>query len=481
MRRTVRLAVLLLSFVLVGCAPPMPKLTGPAKIADLRLSPGLEGNAPTQVAANANWWRPLLNRQGQQVVSLALAESPDLALAKGRVQQAAALLQVAGANLRPQVDASGQIEGNRWTKNQFYLPPYSGASSWNNALRLDFSYSLDLWGKNREQAKAAGFQLATAEQQQRAAALILENAVLQQLIANAGDDALLQQLHRQREILLQIEAIARLRQQHGLADSLHTLAIASQLVTVEQEIDRVEAQRQHSQEALAVLCGVGTRLPQNLEQVSLPTSSSWHSPQRVPAAWIANRPDVLARRSAIEAAAAAVHVARDDYYPNINLVAFAGGLAAAGGLFTFLHPGSLQAGVGPAISLPLFSGGRLRGQFDARRAAYKIALAQYRQTLLQALQEVAGALTELQAADRERQQLQEDQQVLQRKERVQQQRYRAGLSNQLPVLAAELSLLDNRLQRIRLDVHAQQTLINLYAGLGGRVPAGTWPSAGVHS
>ena len=47
----------------------------------------------------------------------------------------------------------------------------------------------------------------------------------------------------------------------------------------------------------------------------------------------------------------------------------------------------------PGIHLPLFEGGRLRGQLEATRSQYDEAVDLYNETLLHAVQEVADGLT----------------------------------------------------------------------------------------
>ena len=66
----------------------------------------------------------------------------------------------------------------------------------------------------------------------------------------------------------------------------------------------------------------------------------------------------LLPRWRVEAAAHDVKNAKAQFYPNINLVAFAG--LSSIGLGNLLNAGSLQYGAGPAIHLPIFEGGKLR-------------------------------------------------------------------------------------------------------------------------
>ena len=84
-----------------------------------------------------------------------------------------------------------------------------------------------------------------------------------------------------------------------------------------------------------------------------------------------------------------IHVARAQFYPNINLAAYIGQQALFANL---LFKNSSQIGsVGPAVSLPIFEGGRLRDQYRGARSDYDDAVASYDATLVQALQELADA------------------------------------------------------------------------------------------
>src|SRR3546814_15754516 len=65
----------------------------------------------------------------------------------------------------------------------------------------------------------------------------------------------------------------------------------------------------------------------------------------------------------------------------------------ARGIENLFKSGSAFGTVGPAISLPIFDGGNLRGQYRAAEADYRIAVAQYDGPLTQALREVAEAAT----------------------------------------------------------------------------------------
>src|SRR6202007_1493289 len=85
-----------------------------------------------------------------------------------------------------------------------------------------------------------------------------------------------------------------------------------------------------------------------------------------------------------------------EFYPNINLSAFMG--LQSFGFGHFLEADSSLRGISPAISLPIFEGGRLRSQLGAQTAAYDGAVEQYNASVIQAFSDVANALTRIESA-----------------------------------------------------------------------------------
>jgi outer membrane protein TolC len=82
----------------------------------------------------------------------------------------------------------------------------------------------------------------------------------------------------------------------------------------------------------------------------------------------------------VESAAAQIKVAKAQFYPNINLLASAGvnGLV----ITRLLNGNSLTGGMGPAVSLPVFNGGTLRGNLRVQTAAYNMAVESYNGTVI---------------------------------------------------------------------------------------------------
>jgi len=160
-----------------------------------------------------------------------------------------------------------------------------------------------------------------------------------------------------------------------------------------------------------------------------------------------------------------VAAAKTQFYPNINLSAFAG--LNAIGLDKVLDLGSRQLGVTPALRLPLFDGGRLRAQLGGKQADRDLAIAQYNGVVLDAVKEAGDALTSAASLARQQQLLGETQRNADQAYALAVKRYGAGLGNYLVVLGTENQVLAQR--RLAVDLQARQldTRIALMKALGG--------------
>ena len=117
----------------------------------------------------------------------------------------------------------------------------------------------------------------------------------------------------------------------------------------------------------------------------------------LPSELLGHRPDVVAARWRVEAASRGIDASKAAFKPSINLSAIVG-LASAGLSDLFSSDALLGLG-GPAISLPIFDGGRLRSQLAPSDADYDLAVASYNQTLVGALHEVTDALQAARSLD----------------------------------------------------------------------------------
>ena len=137
------------------------------------------------------------------------------------------------------------------------------------------------------------------------------------------------------------------------------------------------------------------------------------------------------------------------------------------GLNNLLSGGSSFGSAGPAISLPIFHGGALQGQYRGRRGQYDEAVALYDRQVIEALHETADAVTSqkmlVSRLANSRRALADFEEA----NRLARQRYEHGLSTYLDVLTAEEGVLEARLNVAQLETRAFSLDVQLIRALGG--------------
>lgn len=458
-----------LALTLVGCADMGDIQPQTHKLDVTRLHAGHAIAAATTGVAwpRQQWWEALGDAQLNRLVAAALADNPGLHLAQARVSQARALAGVAQAATLPRVDASASADRELYSAHSTVPAPLAGNYAWKNTAALSGSYDLDLWGRNRSALAAAldEVQLASAEAQM--ARLALETAIVRSYIQLSLDHALrdtvIDSLAERERIL----GITRRRRAAGLASDIDVTGIETTLPAGRRELEQIDTAIALLRNQLAALIGKG---PGDGESIARPrlTLDGEHAaelPARLPAELLGRRPDIVAQRWRVEAAAHLVDAAKAQFYPNINLAAFAGFQSL--GFAHLLDANAAMRGVAPAISLPIFDGGRLRGQLGGQTAAYAGAVEQYNATVVQALADVANAVTRAQSA-REQARLSHSALIAARRAHALADRaYRAGMTDAVSVIGARIALLAEQRQMAQVASGELDNYAALMAALGG--------------
>ncbi len=133
--------------------------------------------------------------------------------------------------------------------------------------------------------------------------------------------------------------------------------------------------------------------------------------------------------------------------------------------------------VGPTVSLPIFDGGRLRADLDARDADYDLAVAQYNKSLVTALGDVSDTINQLRDIARQIGAQQHATDIAQSSYDTVVQRYGSGIGNYLDVLSIEQQLLQAQRQLANLNAEQIDLSIQLMQALGGGFEAQTLAAA----
>lgn len=436
------------------------KMAEPQQYATRQSLPAQQGHWPA-----ANWADQFGDAQLKALIEEALKSSPTLEQARARVEAASAYSETAKASTMPRVDANYSLTRQRFSSTTFVPPPFGGSWQTENKGLLSASYDLDLWGKNREALKAA----ISLHQASRADAEVVKLTLTTSIARTYNQLARLYVLRdiAQDEIAHreQIERITAGRIATGLDTEVERKTAQANLATSRGALKSLDGRILAVRYEIAALLGAGPDRGLQIARPTLGMGDDVRLPDNLPADLLSRRPEIVAARWRVDAMTHDVNEAKAEFYPDINLSAAIG--LDAFGFGRFLTAASRTASVGPAIHLPIFDAGELRAQLKGRYADFDYAVATYNQSLVSALNEVAKQLADVRSTDAQLVDAQTAQDAAHQADKLALIQYKAGLTNQLTVLSADVAALsaDQAVADLRMNRRDQQ--IALASALGG--------------
>jgi len=447
-------------------AAPSPAPPGPAPKAPESLASAQSLTAPVGQWPADDWWQGYGDAQLAALISEGLVGATDLRAAQARFALAAAAAGEARSALLPSLDANGSVGSAKQSYN-YLFPAAFAPKGWRQDGQgsIGFNWDLDLWGRNRASLAAARADERTAAAEAAQARLTVSTAIaaayadLADLYAqhDAASDAL---NVRTRTLSLMTQ-----RRSEGLENEGAVDRARSRLATAQGDLASLDEQISLARHRLAALIGAGPDRGTSIARPAVTALTSAGLPADIPAQLLGRRPDVVAARATVEAAADRIRVAHAAFYPNINLSGLIG--LQSLGLSNLFKSGSDYGSVGPAISLPIFDGGRLRANKHGAEAQYAQAVALYDGTLVTALHEIADAVTSRSALSQRLRDAQAAQDAARASWEVSNNRYRGGLATALDVLDAEDILITARRTTAALQTRAFTLDVALVRALGG--------------
>jgi NodT family efflux transporter outer membrane factor (OMF) lipoprotein len=420
------------------------------------------------------WWKSFHDPELDSLVTRAVSANLDLKIAASRVEEARANRGAARSGALPQITGTAAVTHERQIA-EGYLPSNPGQggslqtfSYQTNILSglVDMSWEVDLFGGIRRQVQAASADLMAQEEDRRNV-----------LVSLLGDVAINYAQVRGYQLRLEIA-------QHNIAIQEETVRLTRDLVNAgqatERDVAQAEALLDSTRASLpsldsgrqAAVHRVGVLLGLEPEALAGELSSSKplpltppEVPVGLPSDLLKRRPDIRRAEAQLAAATARVGQAKADYFPKLSLTGSAGREA------TELHALTLGLSnvfsIGPSISLPIFTGGRIRSNVAAQIARLKQAQTTYESTVLTALEETDNALVNFDNERQRQNRLHEVVRASQTALDLAQIQYEAGLADFLTVLDSERTLAGNEDQLEQSHVSVITNLISLYKALGG--------------
>ncbi len=497
MKTRLSLAILLAaSTALAGCnlAPTYVRPVGavPASLPQGGVYPAAATDA--RDITKVGWRDFFTDKSLRTVIQRGLDNNQDLALAAANVLQARAQYRVSRADLVPTTRASGSAT---YTNNAFGATGATagsgtgaggvgtgttvngsgvgsvGGTVGTGSSNLEFysanvgfsAFELDLFGRVRNQNKAALEQYFATEEAQRTTRISLIAEIATAWLTIAQDEDQLALSRQTLETFKQTLDLTSAQFRIGVASELESRQSETNYQAARNDIAVLRTQIARDRNALDLLVGAPVEpalLPTTLGDARaaievLPTDLS--------SAVLLRRPDVLQAEHQLIAQNANIGAARAAFFPTISLTATLGTISTAlGGLFgggTGTYTGS------PAISLPLFDGGRNKGNLDYARASQQAAVATYQKTIQTAFREVADALAERGTIDEQIAAQSARVNAAKIAAKLSDARYRAGVDSFLTSLDAQRTAYAAQQQLATTRFNRGGNLVELYRSLGG--------------
>jgi outer membrane protein, multidrug efflux system len=460
------------SLLLTGCAIGpnylRPEVPAPAKWA----ASESRGTNPGVSLEVDQWWQSFQDAELDSLIHRAVAANYDLAGATARVEEARAAVGVARSSFSPQINAGASASRVRQTG--VGLVPQSGAptavsfpyETGEFSGNVSMSWELDLFGRIRRGVEAARDDLAGAEQDRRNVLVVLLGDVGRSYTNLRGDQLRLAIVQKNITIAADTLGLTRERVKGGLATERDAAQAAAQLEAVRAQVPSIRTNIQLSIHQLGVLLGEqpGALEEELATQAPIPPIPPG-VPTGIPSDLLQRRPDIQRAEARLAAETARVGVAKADYFPRVNL------LGNAGRGSTSLQDLSLSLGnffsVGPSVSVPVFTAGKIRSNIAMQSARVEEALAAYRAAILAAFEETENALVSFGNEQDRRDRLTATVQADQTAFELADVQYRAGLTDFLTVLDAQRELYANQDLLAQSQTQVTGNLISLYKALGG--------------
>lgn len=423
-------------------------------------------NAAVNSFADLGWWETFNDPQLTAYLVEALTNSWDIKIAAARVLQAEAAARITRSQFFPTVNAGGDLVTSRASeKGPSPVPPgVNPRQEYGDVFLSMPAYEVDLWGRIRRANEAARAQvLATVEAQRTVRQTLVAD------LATAYLDLLELDLELeigQRSLTARTNSLelTRSRQQGGVA-SLQDVYQAQILVsTAEASIADTHRRIEQQENLLSILLG---RNPGDIQRGTAMVSQTVRAevPAGLPSSLLERRPDLRAVEQQLVAANADIGQAKAAFFPQVTLTGFAGFQSVA---LSDLFTGAAKTWqFGPAVTMPLFTGGRLRGNLKLAEARFQEALARYQQAVQIAFAEVSDGLIAYQRTREFRERQQDRTQAHRDATDLANVRYEGGVTSYLEVLYNEQELFNAELGLAVARRNEFLSVIQLYRALGG--------------
>jgi outer membrane protein, multidrug efflux system len=423
---------------------------------------------PSEELSRGEWWKVFGDTALDALEQQALEANQNLAAAAARVKEARALNQTARAGLFPTLDAGFGPTRQRVSAASLFEP--NGTNVPQQTLwraQASASYEVDLFGRVASNVAAAAADAQQSEALYRSVLLTLQADVAQNYFALREHDGQAQVFAQSVSLREQALKLVQRRYVEGEVSELDLQRAKAELASAQSDAMTVQRLRAASEHGLAVLLG---KAPADFSLAANPlTPVDLRIPPGLPSALLERRPDIAAAERAMAAANARIGVAKAAFFPALTLTGTGGFESATlGDLFKWSSRAFLLGPLaGTALTVPIFDGGRRKGDLANARATYEEDVAKYRQQVLVAFQEVEDNLSDMRILEAQTRTQDEAVKASNRAADLARVQYEQGAVSYLDVIDAQRTVLQARRTAVQLQGVQAAATVNLIRALGG--------------
>jgi NodT family efflux transporter outer membrane factor (OMF) lipoprotein len=323
---------------------------------------------------------------------------------------------------------------------------------------------VDLWGRIRRANEAARANLLATVEAQRAVRQTLVAQVAAAYLDLLELDLELQIAQNTYGVRTNSLELTRSREQGGVASVQDVYQARILVFTAEAAIADTHRRIEQQENLLSILLG---RNPGHVERGSPLISQTLRAevPAGLPSSLLERRPDLRAAEQQLVAANADIGQAKAAFYPQLTLTGFYGYQTVA--LSDLFSAPARTWQFGPAVTMPLFTGGKLKGNLKLTEGKFQESVALYQQVVQAAFREVSDGLIAYQRTQEFRAKQEENTQAHRDAAETANVRYEGGVTSYLEVLFNEQELFNAELLLAQSRLSELLSVVQLYRSLGG--------------
>jgi NodT family efflux transporter outer membrane factor (OMF) lipoprotein len=418
---------------------------------------------PADAKIRGDWWAIFNEPELNDLEAQLDINNQNIKISFENFLEARALVGEARALYFPTVNAGPSYNRSRSSGNlRSTATANTGTTSQIYSLPLDVSWTPDLFGRIRNQVRAAQY---TA--QVDAADLELERLTEQADLAEfyfeiRGQDALIDLWTKTVAYYQKSLDLTQAQYDTGVGDQISVVEARTTLQSAQSSLTNLEISRAQFEHAIAMLLG------KPASAFSMPrrgiTTAPPPIPIGVPSLLLQRRPDVAAAERTMASANANLGIAYTAFFPSLTLSA-SGGFESS--LFKHLAdwPSRFWS-VGPSFSQYVFNAA-LKADLRQFVAIYNGDVANYRQTVLVAFQQVEDFLSQTRILSQQIQQQSAAVASAQASLDLEMGRYETGIDPYIDVVTLQNTVITNQQTLYSLKIQQMTGAVELVQALGG--------------